>query len=650
MKNKQNFSKIFLVIFLSLAFFGTAFFVSDAEAANLRPADYVNLHELYTRAPTDWKILDDEGNWTGEYSQYWSFAIPDTEIGYLPYIRAFIPPGMITLDLRIIEGGQQTAVARHKFPPAGEPTAPPAGYFPVNGFTLQELMAQDQWATESLQGYLDIAQGGSNPPLSISDAGWLYAKIGGGADSRIYFTSFAVKVDIATYNAWWDTYIKDAAGWERYVESVETYIDPTTTTPTPVTPAVGANCAQNTCLNVSCDSQNGSANPWIYGTKTIGCATVAAGASPNSITPISETPPSEIAYLTWSATDARKLEVECTGVTTIPRSDFPLNSDLWEADAARSGLYIKPANAPSGYPGWFHVGTSGTERCTFFPTNQSDGLSGTPFTVEIEVEEPDDVIPIIPPPADCVTLHAPYTRAPDNVEYYSFTHSQANYHGYIPYYRVFIPPGTVALDLQHTAMGSLMGLARHKFPPAGLPDSYGDSSYPTLSELEAGEQRATFSDSYDLLQMVSDGFTPPLSIGRAGWLYAKIASDGQYTFFDNHFSVRVDTATYNAWWDNYGSNSDGSINWERDVESMTTYVARSARSSLLIEPSCAPSCACASEVLIGSTCADGCGGICRGTKGSCHPDNPACAMNTCKEVYCFDGCERQRGTKDCNEN
>jgi hypothetical protein len=630
MKNKQNFPKVFLAIFLSLASLGFGIFVSDAEAAN--PTEYVSLINFYERAPDN--------------TEYYSFVIPDSEIGYLPYFRAFVPPGTFSSDLFIIEGGNQMAVAHYKTPPLGEPTSPPVGYSPISDFSLQELTAADQWATESWQGYLDISRDILNPPVPISNAGWLYVKVGGGQDSSIYFTNFILKVNTEIYNAWWDTYIKDAAGWERYVESVETYVDPTSATP-PVGPATGPNCAQNTCLNVSCDSQNGAANPWIYGTKTIGCATVAASASPNSITPIFETPPSEITYLTWRTADARKLEVECTGVTTIPRSDFPLNSDLWEADAARSGLYVKPANAPDGYPGWFHVGTSGTERCTFYPTNQSDGLSGTPFTVEIEVKKPTTT-PTTPKPADCVTLHDPYTRAPDNVEYYSFTHSQANYHGYIPYYRVFIPPGTVALDLQHTAMGSLMGLARHKFPPAGLPDSYGDSSYPALSELEAGEQRATFSDSYDLLQMVSDGFTPPLSTGRAGWLYAKVASDGQYTFFDNHFSVRVDTATYNAWWDNYGSNSDGSIDWERDVESMTTYVARPARSTVPIEPGCVPNCACASNVPVGSTCSDGCGGICEGEDDGCHRDDPACASHTCKDVYCFDGCERKRGTKNCS--
>lgn len=35
------------------------------------------------------------------------------------------------------------------------------------------------------------------------------------------------------------------------------------------------------------------------------------------------------------------------------------------------------------------------------------------------------------------------------------------------------------------------------------------------------------------------------------------------------------------------------------------------------------------------------------TKPTCQPDNIDCAKSTCKDVYCFDGCVRQRGTREC---
>jgi hypothetical protein len=31
----------------------------------------------------------------------------------------------------------------------------------------------------------------------------------------------------------------------------------------------------------------------------------------------------------------------------------------------------------------------------------------------------------------------------------------------------------------------------------------------------------------------------------------------------------------------------------------------------------------------------------------CQPNDPDCAKSTCKDVYCYDGCVRQRGTREC---
>src|SRR3989339_490037 len=60
---------------------------------------------------------------------------------------------------------------------------------------------------------------------------------------------------------------------------------------------------------------------------------------------------------------------------------------------------------------------------------------------------------------------------------------------------------------------------------------------------------------------------------------------------------------------------------------------------------CVPSCACAVNTPIGSTCSDGCGGTCSGTK--CIP-NCSCAVNTCTGQICSDGCSGNcSGTKIC---
>src|SRR3989339_507080 len=60
---------------------------------------------------------------------------------------------------------------------------------------------------------------------------------------------------------------------------------------------------------------------------------------------------------------------------------------------------------------------------------------------------------------------------------------------------------------------------------------------------------------------------------------------------------------------------------------------------------CVPSCVCAVNTPIGSTCSDGCGGTCSGTK--CIP-NCSCAVNTCTGQICSDGCSGNcSGTKIC---
>jgi|GEM_PF-5804291 len=146
----------------------------------------------------------------------------------------------------------------------------------------------------------------------------------------------------------------------------------------------GADCAQKVCLGNSC--WNGT--NYVAGAKTTDCATGQAKASPNSVTPITEWtaehPAKEISYITWTSTGASKMEAACNGPVIIARGGWYLNTEEWYGNALTT--YKKPTEAtPSGYPSWFHVGTSGTEVCTFYPTNKFDGLPGTPFSTTIQV-------------------------------------------------------------------------------------------------------------------------------------------------------------------------------------------------------------------------------------------------------------------------
>ena len=192
---------------------------SSGVFAAVNPTDYISLNKFYSLVP--------EGPDGLPVYEYYSFTNDsDTYHGYIGQFRAFIPPGTVLLDLNIIETGKQMAVARHMFPPTGLPDVPPKGYTPDNYFTLDELIAADCWVTENSQDSLYLASDGFTPPLEENKAGWLYVKVGGGQYSAIYDTHFSVRVKSVVYNAWWKSAIKDAAGWNQYVEGVKTYVDP----------------------------------------------------------------------------------------------------------------------------------------------------------------------------------------------------------------------------------------------------------------------------------------------------------------------------------------------------------------------------------------------------------------------------------------
>ena len=138
-------------------------------------------------------------------------------------------------------------------------------------------------------------------------------------------------------------------------------------------PATGSDCAKKTCQNVSCNSKNGTNNPWIPGTKTEGCATVTVKANPDSLTVPNST------YLTWSSSGASRMEAEClSGPITISRGTFFLS----DSQCKESGLIDECTD--KGYELKFASNQTGSEVCTFYPTNSSNGLPGIPYSVTIK--------------------------------------------------------------------------------------------------------------------------------------------------------------------------------------------------------------------------------------------------------------------------
>ncbi len=221
------------MLLLLLSLFFVAFCAEAVAAESTNPTEYISLNEYYPLVPE---------NSDGSLPPYYSFTQnTDTTHGLIEKFRAFIPPGTVIMSLVIKETGNQKAVARHKFPPTASPTdTPPIGIIPGDFSTLTELIDHDCWTIENQMYALNIAEDSFSPVLGTDKAGWLYVKVGGGEYSQLYDTHFAVRVNSAVYNEWWNTYIKDKAGWDRYVEGVKIYEDPTNPTPTPTpTPSPG---------------------------------------------------------------------------------------------------------------------------------------------------------------------------------------------------------------------------------------------------------------------------------------------------------------------------------------------------------------------------------------------------------------------------
>jgi hypothetical protein len=196
-------------------------------------------------------------------------------------------------------------------------------------------------------------------------------------------------------------------------------------------------------------------------------------------------------------------------------------------------------------------------------------------------------------PTEYISLNKFYPRVPQKAdgslpEYYSFTNDSSTFYGYIGKFRAFIPPGTVLMDLNIIETGKQMAVARFNLPPAGVPNlppaGYTADSYFTLAELIAHDCWVT-ENTESSLYITNDAFTTPLGNDEAGWLYVKVGGGAYSEIYDTHFTVRVKSDVYNAWWDSTIQNEAG---WSDKVEGVVTYgdpVNPSTQSVLSVTPS-----------------------------------------------------------------
>jgi hypothetical protein len=220
-------------------------------------------------------------------------------------------------------------------------------------------------------------------------------------------------------------------------------------------------------------------------------------------------------------------------------------------------------------------------------------------------------------------------------------------------FKVYIPASATDINLtlynsQRNGSGAyLYAVARSGETPQG---DYSDisqldnvsSAAGTLSDITNRDNVTSFSGG---MTRILDG---PVNNFQGGWVYVKIIRSN-ISIGSVSFSTTVNSQNYPTWYNGLTTNNG----WLADgdpAETINPGITSPSRGSGAAAGGndCVPNCACAADTSVGSTCSNGCGGTCSGTKSTCYRDDPACAAHTCKDVYCFDGCERQRGTLNCS--
>lgn len=184
-------------------------------------------------------------------------------------------------------------------------------------------------------------------------------------------------------------------------------------------------------------------------------------------------------------------------------------------------------------------------------------------------------------PTGYITLHPAYGRAEgQGVENGKYMVCGVNIRYYIQYFRVFVPPGALRIMLEINDWNGQSVIAHHETPPTSEFGQLPIATSGTLEYLEGADRYFPGYAGTGKVSILYDGFASPyLSAARGGWLYVKVDADRyagpeKYT---NAVSFTVNADAYNDWYDHAGSNPDGSINWEKDIESVTEYLPPNAK-------------------------------------------------------------------------
>ncbi len=154
-------------------------------------------------------------------------------------------------------------------------------------------------------------------------------------------------------------------------------------------------------------------------------------------------------------------------------------------------------------------------------------------------------------------------------------------------FRIFFPPGSARIspDINYSNEHTLYiyNTRYNKIPEkaytsetSGIDVTLIDKTYYQGVEFDGYKSKASREVLPESLISMND----PLSVTEAGWAYftgksTNTRDNSQSTRWLSHagLSIWIDAKMYNDWRDHSGSNTDGSINWAKDVEGVTTYVA-----------------------------------------------------------------------------
>jgi hypothetical protein len=326
--------------------------------------------------------------------------------------RLYFPPGLMGLLLKIQptqDQGQQTIMGRFGQPPVTD--FPPGSsfaewnvyeqnytqypqYFPPEVYSSGNIWNDVMSVNIKYYKKYDILtfQYGGTDHVAIksfgvdyngelyyediaNEGGWLYLKFKDwGKSDPLGYNSGWWAVDAETYTKWYDC-MEVKGGWDSKGDPKEDF-----TACDPSAIQSGPDCAQKTCQGNSCWNDT----KWIPGTKTEGCATGEAKADPDRLLNPGNS------FITWSSQNASEVEVACNG-------SFPLARDIWYRsgeECYEDGKYCELKGTEKGYKLTFDEkyfqADQKQEICTFYPTNESDGRPGTPFSFTVNFGEEED--------------------------------------------------------------------------------------------------------------------------------------------------------------------------------------------------------------------------------------------------------------------